>query len=298
MSKLADDILDDTPHRHLTLVGDRLWVLAWPLGLASYDLDLERYFDCRHPLYPPDTLRAIARLGPFADYGKVYDGLRAQGIELIHTPDEHLRADDLRVWYPRLTDLTPRSLWFDGPPDIARIGDELGWPVFVKGTRQTSGHRKKLSVATGPDELRSLLEAAQSDALLRSQTLVFREHVALRLLPSSVSSPHPDRLPGAFEFRSFWWHGQLVGLGPYWWQDEPYRLEPADRLAVVSLAREAALRMDVPFLVIDIAQTAAGRWIVVECNDAQESGHAGVPPVALWSAVLARSPAAPHDPPG
>ena len=34
------------------------------------------------------------------------------------------------------------------------------------------------------------------------------------------------------------------------------------------------------------ARTADGRWIVIECNDAQESGHAGIPPQRLWRAVL------------
>lgn len=100
VNKLADAILDGTPHRHLTLVEERLWVLSWPIGIGAYDLELERYFACRHPVYPPEHLRCIARLGPFADYPAVHEGLRAQGIALIHTPDEHLRADDLRAWYP------------------------------------------------------------------------------------------------------------------------------------------------------------------------------------------------------
>jgi hypothetical protein len=42
----------------------------------------------------------------------------------------------------------------------------------------------------------------------------------------------------------------------------------------------------VPFLVIDIAQTAEGEWIVIECNDAQESGYGGVERLALWQEVF------------
>jgi len=42
----------------------------------------------------------------------------------------------------------------------------------------------------------------------------------------------------------------------------------------------------VPFLVVDVAITAKGRWIVIECNDAQESGYAGVSPLALWTSIL------------
>jgi hypothetical protein len=298
VNKLADAILEDVPHRHLAQLEERLWVLSWPIGIPAYDFAFERYFACRHPIYPPASLWCIARLGPFADYPAVFEALQGQGISLIHTPDEHRRADDLRVWYPLLHDLTPQSLWFEGEPDIERIGDELGWPVFVKGSRQTSGHRKRLAMAAGPAELQRLLKEAETDALLGSQSLVFRRFAPLRLLPSSVESPHPERLPGAFEFRTFWWRGELAGVGPYWWQDEPYQLDGSARIEALSLARKAAQRLDVPFLVIDVAQTAEGKWIVVECNDGQESGFAGVPAVAMWSAVLANvPPTEPTEPP-
>jgi hypothetical protein len=38
--------------------------------------------------------------------------------------------------------------------------------------------------------------------------------------------------------------------------------------------------------VIDIAKTAQDEWIVIECNDAQESGYAGVSPKMLWDHIL------------
>jgi hypothetical protein len=53
------------------------------------------------------------------------------------------------------------------------------------------------------------------------------------------------------------------------------------------MAREAVRRLNVPFVVIDIAKTADGRWIVIECNDAQETGYTGLPAKALWERVLA-----------
>jgi len=42
----------------------------------------------------------------------------------------------------------------------------------------------------------------------------------------------------------------------------------------------------VPFLVVDVAQTEAGRWVVIECNDGQESGYAGVSPFGLWQKIV------------
>ena len=52
------------------------------------------------------------------------------------------------------------------------------------------------------------------------------------------------------------------------------------------VAETAARRLAIPFVVVDIAQTIDGRWVVIECNDAQESGHAGVSPFALWQRVV------------
>ena len=58
--------------------------------------------------------------------------------------------------------------------------------------------------------------------------------------------------------------------------------------AGLAVAREAASRLQVPFLVVDFAKTRDGHWIVIECNDAQESGYVGVPPRNLWRQVLER----------
>jgi hypothetical protein len=33
--------------------------------------------------------------------------------------------------------------------------------------------------------------------------------------------------------------------------------------------------------------TADGNWIVIECNDGQESGYAGVLPLAMWAKMIA-----------
>lgn len=52
------------------------------------------------------------------------------------------------------------------------------------------------------------------------------------------------------------------------------------------MGEEAARRVAVPFLVVDLAQTIDGRWMVIECNDGQESGYAGVSPIGLWQRIV------------
>ena len=39
-------------------------------------------------------------------------------------------------------------------------------------------------------------------------------------------------------------------------------------------------------MVIDLALTANGDWIVIECNDVMESGYASVSPLGLWQSIL------------
>jgi len=63
-------------------------------------------------------------------------------------------------------------------------------------------------------------------------------------------------------------------------------MNEAEQREALALGREVARRVDVPFLVVDVAQEVSGRWIVIECNDGQESGFAGVSPFALWRNIL------------
>jgi hypothetical protein len=83
--------------------------------------------------------------------------------------------------------------------------------------------------------------------------------------------------------------GELVGAGPYWTGGTRYDWTATERAEGLALAREVAATLHVPFLVVDLAQLETGEWIVVECNDAQEAGYAGISPFALWARVLEAS---------
>lgn len=259
------------------------WLWTRHIGVPNYDFPFARVFAC-HRTRPRelDELELIARVGAFDDYAVTYAALREHGLRLVNSPAEHLRATRLPHWYPRITELTPKSLWFDAPPEPDLIAAELGWPMFMKGERQTLGHQRRLSIITGPDHYREVLEHYAMHPRLRWQTLVCRQLAPLR----QVEDADPERVPSSYEFRTFWWQGELVGLGRYWWQGKPYALSRDEEPQALALARTAALRVDVPFLVVDIAQQIDGTWIVIECNDAQESGHAGVSALGLWRTLV------------
>lgn len=271
------------PGGDLLRLEDTLWLLVTPTGQASYDFPFAHIFACWRPYELPEGLVAVARAGAWSDYAERYRDLETRGIRLLHTPEQHLLASELPHWHPRLVDLTPRSVVFDERPDAETVERELGWPIFVTGERHTSRHRKPLSLIEGPDAFRHAMEVYASDSILRSQRVVCRELRPLR----RVEKGAPDRMPSSFEFRTFWWYGELVGWGRYWWEGSPYSPKAQEERGMLAVAREAVRRLAVPFLVVDVAQEVSGQWIVIECNDGQESGYAGLSPVTLWQSIVA-----------
>jgi hypothetical protein len=259
-----------------------LWLWTRPVGQSIYDFDFARMLDCRRPWDRPAQLEIVARVGAIDDYAKTHAELLESGLRLVNDPDQQARASLLPRWYPLLEDLTPESLVFTERPDPQVIEAALGWPIFMKGVRQTSRHRRALSIIHDADQLERALEQYARDPMLAWQEIVCRRFEPLR----PVDDPDPERIPSAFEFRSFWWRGRLVGFGRYWWYGVDYVPTAAEREAALAIAGEAARRLAVPFLVVDVAQRRDGRWIVIECNDAQESGYAGVSPLSMWRAVL------------
>jgi len=266
---------------HLALVEDKLWVATYPVGMSRYDFAFEQFFACRHPMPREGTATAVARMGAATDYEQRYDQMAALNVRLIHTPEEYRRTSELPIWYPLIADLTARSVWFEKPPSSSEIMSQFKWPVFVRGGRQTNRHQRHLSILEGPADFERVMEWWDADPILHWQPVVCREFIPLRL----VGEQSPGVMPRAFEFRSFWWKDQCVGIGPYW-MDEHYELTSVEKSAALVLGGEVARRLNVTFLVVDLAQRIDGTWIVIECNDGQDSGYAGVAPFLLWRKVL------------
>ena len=100
-----------------------------------------------------------------------------------------------------------------------------------------------------------------------------------------VAAPATHVIQPSFEFRTFWWRGQCVGFGPYWTAYD-YAATDRERADATAIAGEAARRIDVPFLVVDVAQDRSGRWDVIEVNAGQDSGYAGVDRRQMWRRMI------------
>ncbi|MBD2337949.1 ATP-grasp domain-containing protein [Calothrix sp. FACHB-156] len=126
------------------------------------------------------------------------------------------------------------------------------------------------------------IKAYKEDPIFHCQDLVCREFVQLRPVPSELT----EKIPASFEFRSFWWRGQCVGAAQYW--STSYDWNQQEQKAALLVATEAAMRLNLPFVVIDVAQKINGEWVVIECNDGQESGYAAISPFTLWQNLIAK----------
>lgn len=268
---------------NIFLLEETLWLLTKSVGVGIYDFDFERFFKCQHKWQLPSSLTAIARIGAADNYVELYESLQAEGIQLIHTPEQHFLCSELPHWYPLISDLTPKSIWFEDIPNLEDIQSEFEFPIFVKGSRQTSQHNKSLSVIENPQAFEVAMKHYAKDPILNWQNIVVREYIELQ----AVHGGQADKIPAAFEFRTFWWKGQFVGAGSYWFQADKYTWTKQQKQEALAIAQKVANRVKVPFLVVDVALKQDGEWIVIECNDAQESGYAGLSPIKLWKNILA-----------
>ncbi len=267
---------------NIARVEKKLIVVTESVGVLAYDFNFDLHFACSHPNQINEEERCVLRIGPVPDYSTQYAEKLAMGLRLVNSPKEHALASELENWYPLLNDLTPRTQVFNSLPNAQEIESNFEWPVFMKGSRQTSKHNPDLSIIRDQAHYERASEQYRNDAILHWQKPVIREFVRLAAVSGSV----PGKVQPSVEYRSFWWAGHCVGWGRYWYQVALYECHDID--AGLAVARDAASRLAVPFLVVDFAKTFDGHWIIIECNDAQESGYAAIPPQALWQEVLTR----------
>ena len=262
-------------------VEDNLWVLSETTGFSQYDFIFQDHFCCRHPYKIDDEISAVARLGAAPDYKERYESLLEWNIRLIHSPEEYNRTSNLPEWYPILEEYTPRSKWYETQPSASDILSSFKLPVFLKGERQTNKHSGSQSVIKSREQLEDVLIQWKKEPILWWQKVVCREYEELRPVAKTVG----DCLQKSYEFRTFWWQMECVGVGKYW-VTEDYELEGNDLDVIKQIGSDVAQRLGVIFLVIDFAQKVDGTWIVIEVNDGQDSGYAGVSPRFMWSRIV------------
>lgn len=269
-------------YEDIFLLEEQCWIASKVTRVPVYDFNFRQFFSCKTPYLIQDPSTVIGRIGAIPNYQQFMEELNDINLNPINSLQEHQRCSELPLWYPVIEHLTPRSKVYDQIPDIKDIEQDFTYPFFMKGARQTSKHQKKLAIISSREAYQEAISLYQKDSILHWQKLVCREYIPLRRLEHITPT---EKIPPSFELRTFWLFDQCVGFGKYWY-DANYSFTQEEKNAALETAKEAAQLLKVPFIAIDVAQTQEGGWIVIECNDAQESGYAGVSPIFLWENVI------------
>ncbi len=267
---------------NITHLENTIYLVTEETGFGQYDFCFEDHFECRHPHYLDDEITAIARMGAAPDYKERYEQMLEFGVKLVHTPEQYGQTSLLPTWYPLIEEFTPKSIWYDSPPDFIEIETNFDYPIFIKGERQTAKHNGNLAIIQDREHYSKLTEQWKKDPILWWQRIVCRDFHPLQ--PAKAKEAQ-SAMPKSYEFRTFWWKGQCVGIGRYWVAVD-YQLDPSDKPILLEIGKQVTQRIPAPLLVIDFAKTLAGEWIVIECNDGQDSGYAGVKAVQMWRNIL------------
>ncbi len=247
-----------------------------------YDFDFRNYFDCQSIVSETDA-PVLLHIGAISNYGEIETTLSSMGMKLLISEAEHLRCSTIDGWYPVLKEKTPYTRIYEKLPQFEEIQDHFAFPVFIKGNRQTSRHSVSKCIIKDRDAYESLKIEWENDDILSWQKVAVREYVPLLPVPAE---PYPNQVPISNEFRFFCFEGKCMGCGAYWHTSPQYVISPDDYSEALSLAEWAANRLCASFITVDLAKTKDGRWIIIEVNDAQESGYAEINPLALWTSTI------------
>lgn len=225
----------------------------------------------------PNNYLVIPRYSLLPFHKELFEEVSLKNSILINTPAMHEYVADLESWYEDLQELTPKS-WFR-LEDVPNEG-----PFIVKGKTNSRKDRwKNLMYAENKEEAINIACELMCDSLLGKQGIVVRKYEQLVTFDEDVSGR-----PVTEEFRYFCLDGKILARGYYWsnFSDSlkdagiyPDFSEEADQLVLRALEK---IKGKIRFVVVDVAKTVEGKWIVIELNDGCMSGTSDVPLEELY----------------
>lgn len=246
-----------------------------------YDFDFRNHFKCKSVVSEIDA-PVLLHVGTVEDYEGLEAMIESMGMKLLVHYAEHLRCSTIEKWYPMIKDKTPYTQMYDELPDVAEIEKKFSFPVFIRGNHRTNRHKKAQCIVDSAGAYEQLRKDWKNDASLSRQKVAVREYVKLQTVDDASG---PEMVPISYRF--FYFEGECVGYGPRRSMGNKYTMNPGDARDAIKLAEWAAGRIGVSFVAVDLAKTAEGDWIIIELNDAQESGYAGLNPLTLWYRTIA-----------
>ncbi len=224
----------------------------------------------------------IGRCSMLPIYSEIAQDIAIAGGRPINSLREHQYVADLGEYIGDLGELTPRT-W----SNLAEVPKDAGPFVLKGGTNSAKRSWATMMFAKDWRTAGEVYGRLTQDGLIGEQPIYVRQYVPLMQLGESIGG-----CPITKEFRFFIYKGVVLTGGFYWHAFEEDVIAQGGQIPDVAevpadflLDAISRVKDKVPFVVIDVAQGADGRWWVIELNDGQQSGLSANKPEVLFPAL-------------
>ena len=231
----------------------------------------KQYFDVVESRVGVKNKLVIPRYSALPFYKELEYDVEIQGSKLINSYEQHKYIADFE-YYNDIRDYTPETYFsFQDIPDNGMF--------VVKGkTNSRKFHWNSLMFAEGKQNAILVACDLQRDALISQQDIIVREFVPLEKVDDGING-----LPISNEWRFFCYKNETLSYGFYWSEVTDKKRPDIDDEAFELIESVKPILSDrVNFFVVDVAKTNSGQWIVIECNDGQQSGLSANDPHILY----------------
>ena len=222
----------------------------------------------------PENNLVFARYSALPFYKELEGELALKGSRLVNSYIQHQYIANIENWYNDIQEYTPKT-WFTW-------GHLSEGQFVVKGRTNSRKFNWNTSMyADGRQQLINVIGNLLQDDMISHQGLCVREYIPLVTYEVGMNGMRFTN-----EWRMFFYKEQLIDYGYYWsiyGGDRPDDIAPEG----MAVAKEVAkiISKSTNFFVIDMAETEAGEWIVIEINDGQMSGLSMISPESFYSSL-------------
>jgi hypothetical protein len=229
--------------------------------MGKYEFEFaSRYFRVEESRVACRDCLVVGRYSVEPMYDELDRDLRLLGSRLVNSPEQH-RWITTFGYYQALREFTPATWDETNIHECRHRG-----PFVVKGkTSSKKWQWKSHMFAKTRATALKLAERLKEDAEIARQGVIFREFVPLKTFGLGN-----EEMPFTNEWRFYYWGTRQLSHA-FYWSVSDYSPQASITAEARALAdRVAAIAaQQVSFFSLDLAETEAGQWILIELNDGQ-----------------------------